>query len=438
MTEQINFFKGHPTINLLPHKQLSDSFQKVLLTSGNSNFDYENNPDNRHPLQYGTDPGNLSIRESIFRWSSSRYNRPMADPDTFNLTNGSSFGALTILTGCTNHEITKHAFLVSPTYFLINTTFFDFGFEGKMSAINETPGGEYEIDLPHLEARLHQLNEKYGYSQVASEEINILSTFDRGPRKVYRYVMYMVPSFSNPGGLTYSQKTRTKLLEIARLNDLLVITDDVYDFLHYNDGPAVPKVTHIDLDTLPKGWKYGNSISNASFSKIIAPGLRVGWHETPTELLAQQLATIGAVRSAGTPSQLNTFVVQDLIETGQLNGIIEKLVSVYTLRAKVMIDAIKESLPLKYTEVYGGDGGYFVWVGIKADGVDLKKTIQEVETKHHVVIADGSNFEVAGDAQGWGKTNARLCVALLTEEQIQKGIKLWAEVIRAHYPHLYD
>ena len=115
-----------------------------------------------------------------------------------------------------------------------------------MSSVEETPGEEYDIDLELLERRLTQLNAEHGLPEVDAHEINIVSDLIcRGSRKFYRYVMYLVPTFSNPGGMTYSQKTRTKLLQIARKNDMLLLCDDVYDFLSYRDHVPPPKLNHI-------------------------------------------------------------------------------------------------------------------------------------------------------------------------------------------------
>lgn len=433
----INFFKGHPSVLLLPHQELADAYQKVLLENKYPEDQYENNPDNRHPLQYGSDRGNLEIRRAIADWSSRRLRRPPAHPDTFSLTNGLSFGAGAVLSACTSPHITEHAFLVSPTYFLISHSFVDYGFGGRMSSVEETPGEEYDIDLELLERRLTQLNAEHGLPEVDAHEINIVSDLIcRGSRKFYRYVMYLVPTFSNPGGMTYSQKTRTKLLQIARKNDMLLLCDDVYDFLSYRDHVPPPKLNHIDADTIPEGWRFGNTVSNASFSKIVAPGLRVGWHEA-SKGLAHQLATIGTVKSGGTPSQLNSFVVRELILSGSLDRIITNFASTYRLRAATMLDAIRKYLPMNYTTVREMYGGYFLWVQLKAYNVDLAETIRKVANEHGVVIADGSNFEVLGDPLGWGQSHARLCVAFLSEEQIERGIMLWGDVIQRDHPDLY-
>lgn len=429
----INFFKGHPSLLMLPTEELVAAYQKVIVE--NQHKDYELSPDNIHPLQYGTDPGNLDIRERVVKWTNGKFGRTNHSPDSVNLTGGASFGAATILAVCSDPVVTKQVFLVSPTYFLINYAFIDAGFAGKMSAIKETPKAEYQIDLDALESKLCALDAENGLEAVQDKEINIMEDpSGRGPRKFYRYVMYLVPTFSNPGGLVYSYETRLKLIQIARKHDLLLISDDVYDYLSYDGKPPVLKMNHIDADTLPEGWKYGNTVSNCSFSKIVAPGLRTGWQETATPALAQQLATSGDRKSGGAPGQLNSFIVNEFIESGTLDATISRFVATYKARADVLKAAIKKYLP-KDTTVYGGDGGYFFWVEI--DGLNLAESLDTFAEEQQVVIANGTHFEVTGDVLGWGQKGARLCVSLLTEEEIEEGIRKWGEFLREKHGELF-
>lgn len=436
MPKQINFFKGHPTLDLLPKKALSEAFAKVI--SKTAHTDYESDPDNRHPLQYGTDLGNLTTRQSVARWVNKQFERTSLHPDQINLTGGSSYGSQNILLATTNTETTLQAFVVLPTYFLINYAFIDAGFENKMTAVRETPGGEFDIDIEFLEKKLTELDLKHGLEQVGDKEINIFpDPTGRGVRKQYRYVMYLVPTFSNPGGLTYTEATRTKLVELARKHDLLLLSDDVYDHLNYEGNPPVRKLSQIDEDTLPEGWKFGNTVSNSSFSKIIAPGLRVGWQETATPTLALQLSGTGANKSGGTPGQLNSVVVQHFIEDGTLDETIEHYKKTYKSRAVTLKKALDEALPAKYTKYYGGNGGYFVWVEIEAPDVNIAEVLYTLQKEHNVVIAAGGNFEVEGDSLGWNKVGARLCVALLEEEEIKEGIEKWGQVLKQAHPQLY-
>ncbi|CUM65549.1 uncharacterized protein PRCAT00003195001 [Priceomyces carsonii] len=430
--KKINFFKGHPSVELLPSGEISEAYRSVLMDT-----DYlsaEENPLNRSPLNYGTDPGNIDVRTTISQWNNKLFHRTGSGPDKINLTSGASYGIANILASVTDvPTITKRGFIVSPTYFLINNTFIDFGFEGKLTAIEETPNKEYDIDLEKLEECLKLYSETLEESD--GKEINVLSDPLRSKRKLYRFVIYVVPTYSNPGGLTYSVKTRLRLLELARQYDMLIISDDVYDLLNYTGAEdIVPRINYLDEDTLPSYKTYGNSISNATFSKISAPGLRVGWQETPTPKLAQQLANTGANKSGGTPAQLASYVVQNLIQTGTLEAIVKNLKDVYAKRVNVLKASIGEYLP-DSTIIVGGDGGYFLWVSIPGE-IDHDKVVDKLE-KENVILASGKHFEVHGDTKGWGRNCVRLAVSYLSESEIDEGIKKWGQVLRREYPELY-
>lgn len=434
----INFFKGHPTKTLLPRAQLAEAFKQVLV--GTDYLDYDNDPLNQPPLTYGTDPGNYDVRKTIAKWSDRHFNiTTPSDPNSINLTGGASYGIANILTSLTSPLVTERIFVVSPTYFLINFAFIDAGFENKITAVPETPLAKYEIDLDYLESQLKKYSE--GKPQPGENEINVYEDYaGRGLSKLYRFVIYLVPTYSNPGGLTYSLETRTKLIELARKYDLLIVSDDVYDNLNYGAGQEDKKVlkfSAIDHSSLPSQFKFGNTVSNSSFSKLIAPGLRVGWQESASPALANQLATTGANKSGGTPSQLNSLVVANLIESGELDKIIKSFNVEYKLRADTLLKAVDEYLPKKYTTIYGGQGGYFLWVEIKAPNVDIQEINKLLKQQYNVTIPDGSNFEVIGDEKGLSKYGSRLCTALLTQEEIKQGIERWGQVIKQQHPELY-
>lgn len=432
MKTTIDFFKGNASSYLLPSAQIAAAYADVL-----NQDDFHLDAENAHPLHYGTDSGNLRIRENVLKWSNNKFGRESTDPSTINLTAGASYGAANILTACTRPDITKHVFAVSPTYFLINYAFADAGLAGNITAVRETAGEEYDVDIATLEAALVRLDQQHGLEPVESE-INVVDDpTGRGVRKYYRYLMYLVPTFSNPGAATYSLKTRKKLLEVARRHDMLLLCDDVYDFLAYDLQAKVLKLNHLDHDSLPEGFKYGNTISNCSFSKIIAPGLRVGYQETATLHLATQLATTGANISGGTPGQLSTFVVDRFITSGELDKSIELLATTFKSRAKVMEAAVQKYLPAKHVKFYGGEGGYFCWVQIENANVDVNRTVEAVQQQYGVRIPNGNYFEVNGDSLGWGKCAVRLCVTLTTEEEIEEGIKKWGAVMKEMYPDLF-
>lgn len=414
----INFFKGHPTRELLPVQEIAESYKRVLL--GTDYLSYDTDANNQHPLQYGTDPGNLDVRKVVTEWVNFKFGNLVSDPDCINMTAGASYGVGNILASVTSPEITQRVFVVTPTYFLINSCFVDVGLGGKLTAIEETHNGKYSIDLEYLEQELKKYSEDL---EPVHDNINIEPDPVRGSRKYYRFVMYLVPTFSNPGGLTYTLETRQKLVEMARKYDMLVISDDVYEFLDYTDSKPLPRLNQLDKAAVSS--KYGNTISNATFSKIIAPGLRVGWQETATPELVHQLSITGSNRSGGTPNQLSTLVVADLIKTGTIDTIIRKFQSVYKERVRVLKESIAKYLP-DDTEVYGGDGGYFVWVVTpSANCFDVVAKLAE----RKVVLAGGEHFEVTGDERNWGEHCVRLSISYLTRKEIEMGVRLWGEVL---------
>ncbi|EGV62607.1 Valine--pyruvate aminotransferase [Yamadazyma tenuis] len=416
----INFFKGYASNSLHPRKELEAAFSKVLLET---DFDkYDTDPDNQHPLNYGTDPGNFDIRQQLSKFMARKFNVPEADPDCFNLTNGASFGIGMALKMATNLEYTKKVFVVSPCYFLINHSFVDAGFSGRIASINETPGAEYEIDIEALEMQLQNIDKENGEDKTGGIFPDPLG---RDDNRVYRSVIYIVPTYSNPGGLTYSLKTRLKMIELARRHNMLIICDDVYDLLNYTDDSPLPRLVHLDRETCTDGW--GHVVSNASTSKLISPGLRFGWHETATPKLAFQFSQEGNTKSGGTPSQLNSYVIHELLITGTIDDIINNFISHYRERSKVLKDSIKKYLPPS-TKFYGGDGGYFIWVTLDPK-YNLVKVVSTLAKEHNIILASGTNFEVAENHRGLGDS-VRLCFSFLTPPEIEYGIKTFGSLLK--------
>lgn len=108
--------------------------------------------------------------------------------------------------------------------------------------------------------------------------------------KIYKHIIYCMPTFKNPTSKSISLRRRRQLVELARAYDALIIGDDVFDFLRWGAESAVttpiPRISDIDRDGADG---YGNAVSNGSFSKLLAPGCRVGWLEG-TEQFVVELA----------------------------------------------------------------------------------------------------------------------------------------------------
>lgn len=431
---EINFFKGHPSSRLLPREAVIQATAAIL---GPETREYDKDPYNRHPLTYGSDEGALWVREQIctflndqvFKFKNGARSRTQADH--LNLNSGASYGMLNILLQTTlpHNGYTRQAFIITPTYFLINDCFTDAGFKGKVTAINEQ--GHNSIDFESLVSALDQ--------HEAEPQPHSTTEIIQGPKltkKVYKYVMYCIPTFANPSGNTYSLETRHRLIEIARKYDMLIITDDVYDILDYttpsDELPSPPlRMVHIDRSTASLSEdSFGNTISNATFSKLIAPGLRFGYHESINANLARQLSKGGANVSGGTPSQLNSMIVGELLRSGAAQRCIAHLRSVYSERASILTSALKKYMPLG-TEMPPLKGGYFAWITLPPayNAMEISTILAK---KFNVILADGSNFEVIGDKKNWGQSSFRLSISFLEVDEIERGIELFGAVCKSH------
>lgn len=429
----INLFKGHPSYRLLPNKSIIEATTQLL--AGEREYDADTR--NRHPLTYGSNEGALWVREAITRYNNDQVYRltqedkARSKPEFLNLNCGASYGVLSILlqTTLAHTGYTRQAFIVTPTYFLINDCFIDAGFGSKMTAIDED--GQGTINLALLEEKLKYFESQAGEDNDREKLEAIKDPYKSIPKKVYRYVLYCIPTFSNPTGSTYTTEMKLKLIQLARKYDLLIIADEVYDMLDFSppfDSLPCPekRFVHLDRETNNDPKSYGNTISNATYSKLIAPGLRFGYHETVTEKLAAQLSNGGANVSGGTPSQLNSMIVGTMLQNGSAAEVLNGLRRVYSERADALYTAVKRYLP-KNTNFDKPRGGYFSWLTLP-QGYDAHEIGRRLEEEHRVTVANGDNFEVTGDTRGWGKSSMRLSLSFLESNEIEEGIRYMGKI----------
>lgn len=415
----------------MPCEEIVAATSKLLLNPRS----FDNEFENRHPLAYGSNIGALWVRQEIAKFINKAFGPECGTTEDFiNLTPGASYGMMNILTQTTlaHTGYTKQAFIITPTYFLANDIFIDAGFAGKMTAIDETgKDNEYQINFELLESKLKEFS-----SVEDAEDYETGIKPITGPKlvkKIYRFVLYCIPSFSNPGGLNYNLKTRLRLIELARQYDMLVISDDVYDLLDYvqplNQLPRpLPRLTH--LDRLSCENEFGNTISNSTFSKLIAPGLRFGYQESVNHKLVYQLSEGGANVSGGSPAQLNSMIVGTLLKSGAAETIINNYRTHFVERAKLIKQLVKDHLP-EGTIANGFDGGYFVWVTLPPQ-YNASEICAEL-SKKKVKIPHGGSFEVTNDTRGWDKSCVRLSLSYLEPHQLRKAFEIWGQTISDMY-----
>jgi DNA-binding transcriptional MocR family regulator len=173
--------------------------------------------------------------------------------------------------------------MVAPTYYLAANIFKDCGYGDRIIGIPEDREG---LEISCLQSHVDKLEREEESPRPAWQKCT------------YRYVFYGVPTFSNPTGSIMSLTRRKQLLELARKYNMLLITDDVYDLLTYDVSVETCPSRLVTLDS-PLSTKegFGNTISNCSFSKLLAPGLRFGFiqarkalvHELSTQFIPNQL-----------------------------------------------------------------------------------------------------------------------------------------------------
>jgi len=228
---------------------------------------------------------------------------------------------------------------------------------------------------------------------------------DSGPPPAF---LYTIPTFQNPSGRTLSADRRRRLVDLARERSLLVLEDDPYGLVRF-DGKPEPTVFE-----LARGE---NVVYSSSFSKTVAPGLRVGYLVLPVALADKVVAA--ATASYITPALLSQATVYEFLRRGNLEPNLERINGLLRARRDAMVSALERHLPEATWTV--PEGGYFVWVelppGILAS--DLRA--------EGVTFVPGSDFFC-----GPGGENAiRLAFSYESPSAIEEGVRRLASAVRA-------
>lgn len=278
----INLQGGWPTPRLHPVAALGAAASGVF-----------GRQDVNEDLKYGPELGNRETRDLIAKWLAESYQQgPAVTGDRIIITNGASNGLATLLQKLADPASTATVWMVEPTYFLACPIFRDAGFSGRIRGVPEEEDG---IDLDFLARALEEADA----SRLSGDGLSGGKDAKKGYPKIFRHVIYLIPTFSNPSGKTMQLRSRERLVRLARKHDALVVSDDVYDVLMWpaeesderaDIGPCPPRLVDIDRN-LEGQTTFGNCVSNGSFSKIVAPGVRVGWIEGK-ERLIQAMGTV--------------------------------------------------------------------------------------------------------------------------------------------------
>jgi len=236
--------------------------------------------------------------------------------------------------------------------------------------------------------------------------------------KVQPKMLYLTPNFHNPAGTLYDRETKLKLIELMRNRSIPVLEDDAYSELYFHEEDK----TH--LETLKAMNPEGLDICyTGSFSKILGPGLRLGWMLVPEEIY-KKCELIKQSIDACSPS-FTQMIAHKFLESGMVEEYLKRIRPEYAQRAQTMSRLLKELLPegCSFTEPRGG---FYIWVQLPAslDATEILKTA----IAKGVVFVSGKTF----DPHGIANEHIRLSYCNSSVEKIKEGIPVVVEAIREH------
>ncbi|HSD83637.1 MAG TPA: PLP-dependent aminotransferase family protein [Anaerolineae bacterium] len=222
-----------------------------------------------------------------------------------------------------------------------------------------------------------------------------------------------VPDFHNPLGVSIAAERRPRLVELSQRFRTPIIEDDPYGLLRYEGENTPPLKARDEKDGI---------IYLGSFSKILAPGLRLGWVVAPQAALSK-LTVLKESQDLET-SQLTQRAVAEFIQRGLLNTHLEKLKVAYTVRRKAMLDALEREFP-REVQWSKPKGGIFIWATLP-DQVNTWNLLPQAVEQEKIAFVPGFAFGI----QGGGQSSMRLNFSNATPESIEEGIRRLGRIVQ--------
>jgi 2-aminoadipate transaminase len=352
----ISFAGGLPNPDFFPVREIEESTRKVFETGG------------ANVLQYSTSEGDPELRQLI----ADRYKETkglLLSPDNIIITNGSQQGI----------DLLAKVFLDKGDTVLMEEP----GYLGAIQSLSlyqpffsAVPVGESGMDVEALES----------VSRPASAKM-----------------LYTVPTFQNPSGITYTEKNRGQVAAVARTNGFIVVEDDPYGELRFAGSPARSFYHYLP----------GQSVLLGSFSKVVAPGLRLGWIVAPKWiseklLIAKQAADLHS-------SSFTQKIICEFLKAHDLDRHIQAITSRYGSQCQAMVEAIGREFPkeIRFTDP---QGGMFLWG--RLPGAKCSMALFNEAVKENVVFVPGEPFYTRSGSQ----PTFRLNFSCVDQQAIEEGV----------------
>jgi len=368
--EMISFAGGLPNPDAFPVDELRPVIQHVM----------DEHP--REALQYGTTEGHPKLRDAIARGMAMNYGVSQESHNIL-ITTGSQ-QALNLLSLVLLNPgdlvLTEY-----PSYLGALQTFGSY-----LAQVEGVAMDEQGLRIDRLQEKLARLRDR-----------NQLPKF-----------IYSIPNFQNPTGVTLAKERRQPFYELLREFDLLLIEDDPYGLLRF-EGEPVPLMKSLDTD--------GRVVYLGSFSKILAPGFRIGWLAAPDEIVNRV-----AIAKQAQDLCSNTFAqycVYEAIHHDILFPHVTVIQDLYRRKRDRMLAAMERHFPKQVTWTRP-QGGMFIWVTLPESLSSLDMLSRAIE--HNVAYVIGAPFF----PDGGGHNTFRLNYSYSSDEQIDEGIKRLGQVIQ--------
>jgi 2-aminoadipate transaminase len=369
--EVISLAFGAPDPRLFPTAQLLEAARAAL----------QDFPAYAVALQYGAFPGNPALLAELAKKLEKEEGRPV-EPGSLMITSGSSNAIALVVQVLADPGDT--CLIEAPTFM---GTIRHIRFNGVTPV--PVPMGAGGVDLEALEAAIERLRRA-----------------GTPPR-----FLYSIPTFNNPTGVTMPLERRRELLELAARHDLPVVEDDAYGDLRY-EGDSVPSLHALD--------RRGLVLRLGTFSKIVAPGVRLGfiWGDPAV------IQRVPPFKTEGSTNGLTSLIVATFMRQGGLAAHIEVLRKAYHARRDAIYDALAAEMPpgVAWTRTAGG---FFVWLTLDP-AIDAEKVMAQAAEERVAVLPGTGCFP-----DGQGMRNLRLAFSLNPPDRLAEGIRRLGRAIRA-------